>query len=76
MPATGDLFHARADRKAFLGDKEIRVSRKKNVKMRAFFLRIHDFINVIVQHFQEKSVIWGVPVLTFVMLQWAVPKRL
>ena len=26
MPATGDLFHARADQKAFLGDEEIRVS--------------------------------------------------
>lgn len=31
MPATGDLFHAQADQKAFLGDKEIRVSSKKNI---------------------------------------------
>ncbi|MFO7554265.1 MAG: inositol monophosphatase family protein [Desulfobacterales bacterium] len=31
MPATGDLFHARADQKAFWGDDEIRVSNKKNI---------------------------------------------
>ena len=31
MPATGDLFHARADQNAFLGDEEIRVSDLKNI---------------------------------------------
>lgn len=31
MPVTGDLFHARAGQKAFLGDKEIHVSNKKNI---------------------------------------------
>jgi len=31
MPATGDLFHARADQKAFLGDEEIHVSDLKNI---------------------------------------------
>jgi len=31
MPATGDLFHARAGKKAFLGDEEIHVSEKKNI---------------------------------------------
>jgi myo-inositol-1(or 4)-monophosphatase len=31
MPATGDLFHARAGQKAFWGDKEILVSDLKNI---------------------------------------------
>lgn len=31
MPATGDLFHARADQNAFLGDEEIHVSDLNNI---------------------------------------------
>lgn len=31
MPVTGDLFHARAGQKAFLGNEEIHVSDKKNI---------------------------------------------
>ena len=31
MPATGDLFHARADRSAYRGEKKITVANQKNV---------------------------------------------
>lgn len=44
MPATGDLFHARAEQKAFLGKEEIHISNQKNINNESLlftFSRFH-----------------------------------
>ncbi len=43
MPATGDLFHARADHKAFRGDREIRVSSQDAVSDESVLLTYSRF---------------------------------
>ena len=48
MPATGDLFHARADRSAYRGDKKIAVANQKNVNDESLLLTYSRFH----QHYQ------------------------
>ncbi len=43
MPATGDLFHAQAEKKAFWGSKEIRVNSKENVDDESLLLTYSRF---------------------------------
>ena len=43
MPATGDLFHAQADRKAFWGNKKINVNTKGNVDDESLLLTFSRF---------------------------------
>ena len=43
MPATGDLFHAQADKSAFWGDKKINVNTKENVDDESLLLTFSRF---------------------------------
>ncbi len=43
MPATGDLFHAQADKNAFWGDKKIDVNTKENVDDESLLLTFSRF---------------------------------
>lgn len=45
MPATGDLFHARADHNAFLAEEEIHVSEQKNINDESLLLKFSRFHN-------------------------------
>lgn len=45
MPATGDLFHARADHNAFLAKEEIHVSEQKNINDESLLLKFSRFHN-------------------------------
>ena len=43
MPATGDLFHARADQKAYLDKEEIHISDQQNINNESLFFTYSRF---------------------------------
>jgi len=64
MPATGDLFHARAGKEAFWGNDKIRISTSGNMNDESLF-----------QPFRAKSGPWDAPRHIFVTWPWGAPTR-